>query len=128
MSCNNGNFSDDVKVFFKLDDELKGVSKGIKDIRSNKTTIEERIANHMEQNDLPETISTSGKIKIYKSKSTTPINKPMIHESAVELFGAEKADSLMKHIESKRETTEKVRIKRVNQSSDNKSKKSKTSE
>ena len=52
----------------------------------------------------------------------------MIHESAVELFGAEKADSLMKQIESKRETTEKVRIKRVNQSSDNKSKKSKTSE
>lgn len=121
-------FSEDVTVFFKLDDELKGVSKGIKDIRTNKTTIEERITTHMEQNDLPETVSTGGKIKIYKSKSTTPITKTMIQESAVELFGAEKADLLMKHIESKRETTEKVRIKRVNKPAAKKAKKSKSSE
>ena len=82
MSFSTGNFSSDVSDFFKLDDKLKGVSKGIKDIKNDKTTVEERIANHMEQNDLPETISEAGKIKIYKSKITTPINKVMIQESA----------------------------------------------
>ena len=117
MSSSTGNFSSDVINFFKLDDELKGVSKGIKDIKTNKTTVEERIASHMEQNDLPETVSTDGTIKIYKSKSTTPINKVMIQESACDLFGSEKADELMKHIESKREVTEKIRIKRVAKSS-----------
>ena len=78
----------------------------------------------MEENDIPETISSSGKIKVYTSKNSTPINKALIEEAATELFGKEKAEELVKHIESKREVVEKTRIRRVAPSS----KKAKTSQ
>ena len=122
MSSNQGNFTSQVSDFLKLDDELKNVAKGVKDLKTNKTSLEERIAQHMEENGIPETISTSGKIKVYTSKSMTPINKALIEEAATELFGKDHAEKLLGHIESKRELVEKTRIKRVTPS-----KKAKTS-
>ena len=124
MSSTPGNFTTQVTDFLKIDDELKNVAKGVKDLKSNKTSLEERIAQHMEENGIPETISSSGKIKVYTSKSSTPINKALIEEAASELFGKEKAEELIKHIESKREVVEKTRIRRVAPSS----KKAKTSQ
>ena len=123
MSSTPGNFTSQVTDFLKIDDELKNVAKGVKDLKTNKTSLEERIAHHMEENGIPETISSSGKIKVYTSKSSTPINKALIEEAASELFGKKKADELVKHIESKREVVEKTRIRRVSSSS----KKAKTS-
>ena len=66
--------------------------------------------------------SSSGKIKVYTSKSMTPINKALIEEAATELFGKDQAEKLIGHIESKRELVERTRIKRVTPS-----KKAKTS-
>lgn len=110
---NDQEFAGHVDVFFKLDDELKGVSEEIKDLKSNRSSVEGRIAKHMHENGIPETISPSGKIKVYKSKSSSPMNKALVEESATELFGADQAARLMKHIEEKREVTEKIKIKRV---------------
>lgn len=106
-------FAGHVDVFFKLDDELRGVSKEIKDLKSNKLSVEERIATHMHEHDIPETISSSGKIRVYKSKSSSPMNKALVEKSATELFGADQSARLMKYIEEKREVTEKIKIKRV---------------
>lgn len=122
MDSSSGNFTSQVTDFLKLDDELKNVAKGVKDLKTNKTSLEERIAQHMEERGIPETISSSGKIKIYTSKSSTPINKALIEESATELFGKESADKLISLIESKREVVEKTRIKRVASTSNKKSK------
>jgi hypothetical protein len=124
MSFTTGNFTNQVTDFLKLDDELKNVAKGVKDLKTNKTSLEERIAQHMEENGIPETISTSGKIKVYTSKSSTPINKALIEEAAAELFGKESAEKLLSHIESKRDVVEKTRIRRVSPAS----KKAKTSQ
>lgn len=63
-------FAGHVDVFFKLDDELRGVSEEIKDLKSNRSSMEGRIAKHMHENGIPETISPSGKIKVYKSKNS----------------------------------------------------------
>lgn len=123
MSFSTGNFTTQVTDFLKIDDELKNVAKGVKDLKTNKISLEERIAQHMEDNGIPETISSSGKIKVYTSKSSTPINKALIEEAATELFGKDGAQKLIAHIESKREVTEKTRIKRVSAST----KKAKTS-
>ena len=124
MSFTPGNFTSQVTDFIKIDDELKNVAKGVKDLKTNKTSLEERIAQHMEENGIPETISSSGKIKVYTSKISTPINKALIEEAASELFGREKAEELVNHIESKREVVEKTRVRRVAPSS----KKAKTSQ
>lgn len=112
-SNDDKDFAGHVDVFFKLDDELRGVSEEIKDLRSNRSSMEGRIAKHMHENGIPETISPSGKIKVYKSKSSSPMNKALIEEAATELFGADQAARLMKHVEGKREVVEKIRIKRV---------------
>lgn len=106
-------FAGHVDVFFKIDDELKDASEEIKDLKSNRASLEGRIARHMHDNGIPETISPSGKIKVYSSKSSAPMNKALIEESATELFGADQAARLMKHVKGKREVTEKIRIKRV---------------
>lgn len=124
MSLDTGNFTNQVTDFLKIDDELKNVAKGVKDLKTNKTTLEDRIAQHMEENGIPETISSSGKIKVYTSKSSTPINKALIEEAAAELFGKEAAEKLTTLIESKREVVEKTRIRRIASSS----KKAKTSQ
>lgn len=116
MSSNSGNFTSQVTDFLKIDDELKNVAKGVKDLKTNKTSLEERIARHMEENGIPETISSSGKIKVYTSKSSTPINKALIEEAATELFGKDNAEKLISHIESKRDVVEKTRIRRVSPS------------
>ena len=113
MALDIGKFNVDVQDFLKVDDELKGVSKEMKGMKSNKTTLEERIAKHMEDNNIPETISDVGKIKVYKSKSNTPFNKALVEEASLELLGSEMSEKLMKFIESKREVTEKTRIKRM---------------
>ncbi|CAM9214189.1 unnamed protein product [Ectocarpus sp. 4 AP-2014] len=102
-----------VDVFFRLDDELKGVSKEMKDLRSKRSSLEGRIARHMHENGIPETISQSGKIKVYKSKSMAPMNKALVEQAATELPGADYASRLMKHVEEKRGVVEKIRIKRV---------------
>lgn len=124
-STENQEFAGHVDVFFKLDDELKGVSEEIKDLKSSRSSMEGKIARHMQENGIPETISPSGKIKVFKSKSSAPMNKALIEASANELFGADQAARLMKHIESKRGVVEKVRIKRVSGSSNTSKKKSK---
>lgn len=67
----------------------------------------------MQENDIPETISPSGKIKMYKSKTSAPMNKALVEEAATELFGADQAARLMKHIEGKRGVIEKIKIKRA---------------
>ena len=110
-------FAGHVDVFFKVDDELRGASEEIKDLKSSRSSLEGRIARHMHENGIPETISPSGKIKVYKSKCSAPINKALIEEAAVELFGGDQATRLLKHIESKREVTEKIKIKRVSATS-----------
>ncbi|CAM9091125.1 unnamed protein product [Ectocarpus sp. 12 AP-2014] len=106
-------FAGHVDVFFKLDDELRDVSDEIKGLKSSKLSLEGQIAKHMHENDIPETISPSGKIKVYKSKSSAPMNKALIEEAAVELFGSDQAARLLKHIEEKRVIVEKIKIKRV---------------
>ena len=113
MSVDSGKFTVDVKDFLKLDDELKGVSKEIRGLKTNKSSLEDRISKHMEDNNIPETFSDVGKIKIYKSKSNTPFNKALVEEASLELFGSDQTQRLMNHIESKREVTEKTRIKRM---------------
>lgn len=123
-STDDQEFAGHVDVFFKLDDELKGVSEEIKDLKSSRSSIEGRIARHMQENGIPETISSSGKIKVYKSKSSAPMNKALIESAASELFGADQAARLMKHIEGKRGVVEKVKIKRVSGSSNTLKKKS----
>ncbi|CAM9104629.1 unnamed protein product [Ectocarpus sp. 8 AP-2014] len=106
-------FAGHVDVFFKIDDELRGASEEIKDLKSSRSSLEGRIARHMHENGIPETISPSGKIKIYRSKSSAPMNKTLVEESATELFGADQAARLMKHVQEKRGVTEKIKIKRV---------------
>lgn len=113
MSLNTGTFNVDVQDFIKLDDELKGVSKEIKGLKNNKTSLEEKITKHMKDNNIPETFSDVGRLKIYKSKSNTPFNKALVEEASLELFGSEQSEKLMKFIESKREVTETTRIKRM---------------
>ena len=112
-SNNEEDFAGHVDIFFKVDDELRGVSEEIKDLKSSRSSLEGRIARHMHENGIPETISPSGKIKVYSSKSSAPMNKALIEEAATELFGGAQAARLMKHIEGKRGVTEKIRIKRV---------------
>lgn len=111
---NDDEFAGHVDVFFKLDDELRGVSEEIKDLKSSKSSLEGRIARHMHENGIPETISPSGKIKIFKSKSIKPMNKSLVEEAATELFGSDQAARLLKHIGEKRGVVEKMKIKRVN--------------
>ncbi|CAM9101640.1 unnamed protein product [Sphacelaria rigidula] len=67
----------------------------------------------MHDNGIPETISPSGKIKVYSSKTSSPINKALIEEAATELFDEDQAARLVKHIEEKRGVTEKIKLKRV---------------
>lgn len=113
MESNSEDFAGHVDVFFRVDDELRGVSEEIKDLKSSKSKLESRIARHMHDNDIPETISPAGKIKIYKSKTIGPMNKALVEEAAAELFGADQAARLMKHICGKRGVVEKIKIKRT---------------
>jgi hypothetical protein len=112
-SDNDEEFVGNVNVFLKVDDELRGVSEEIKDLKCSRSSLEGRIARHMHDNGIPETISPSGKIKVYSSKTSSPINKALIEEAATELFGEDQAARLVKHIEEKRGVTEKIKLKRV---------------
>lgn len=108
------NFAEHVDNFFKIDDELSGVSREIKDLKSSRSSMESRIAKHMHENGIPETIAPSGKkIKLYKSKCSSPVSKALVERTATELFGPDQTARLMNHIEENREVIEKIKIKRV---------------
>lgn len=115
MSSSNEEFATIVQKFIDIDDQLKSVGSQVKDMKTNKQTLEKRIMEHMESNDIPETSIKSDKIKLLKTKSSSPFNKNIVLESAVELFGQGEADRLLAHIENKKEFIEKNKIKRLSE-------------
>ncbi|CAM9208551.1 unnamed protein product [Pylaiella littoralis] len=113
MASNQQEFAGHVDDFFRVDDKHRGASEEMRGLRTNKSDLESRIARHMHENGIPETVSPSGSLKIYTGKTRVPMNKALVEEAAAELFGDDQAARLLKLIDSKRAVVEKLKLKRT---------------
>lgn len=105
-----------IKTFASIDDEMKRMSVEMKQLRTNKTTLEENISNEMTQQEIDEvSCQDDTKVKMYtKKKTSNPFKKPNVESCAVKLFGEDKAKLLVKMIEDMQETEESTGLKRLN--------------
>lgn len=112
-------FETDLQVFTEIDDELRRVAEEVKTLRNDKLALEQSISAHMVENQIEEheCHDKDTKIKIFTKKSSTnTFTKPIVYECAQILFGADKAESLVKMIDDRRETKESTGIKRMSMS------------
>lgn len=106
-----------VKTWVSIDDELKALNKTAKDLRSTKSQLEDNILTFM-QKYKHETIDiTNGKLKRTVSQSVKPIKEELILNTLTEYIkDPSQAQIITDLIKSKRETTEKVNLRRLNNS------------
>lgn len=115
-------FDESLVAFVEVDDELKRVGQVTKDLRKNKAALEAAISAHMVENDIPEKkCEDTSRIKIFTKKSTkTLYNKSGVYECAQLLFGTEKASSLIRLMEEKKDVRESTGLKRLRGGNDKK--------
>lgn len=81
-----------IKKYLAVDDELIEINKQVKEIRKNKSVLDEEIKTYMIENNIAKVDIGSGSLRISKSKPVKKINKKIV------------SDILKEHVEEKAET------------------------
>lgn len=107
-------FTRSLGEFLAVDDEIKRVSQEAKELRRNKTVLEDAISCHMLDNDLDEGKFEASTVRVVKKqKSNNAFTRSNVQQCALTLFGAESAESLLRMIDDLKQTTESHGIKRM---------------
>jgi|TARA_B110000977_G_scaffold166693_1_gene214709 hypothetical protein len=110
-------FKIDVKNYIELDNQIKEFQDIIKKIKKDKEKLEGHILHYMTTNGLNDKdINLSdGKLRCFTSKTSSSVNKKHIENSLALFFKGDydKAKQVTDFIFSKREITQKVKLKRT---------------
>lgn len=105
-----------IKRWVELDNKIKSTAEEVRDIRTEKSVINDEILEIIEEKQLGKaTVNISdGKLKFVNSKSTAPLTLTYIEKCLSELItNGKQVEQIMSYIKKNRETKTTMEIKRV---------------
>ena len=105
-----------IKRWVELDNLIKTTSEGVRDIRTEKTVINDEILEIIEEKQLGKaTVNISdGKLKFVSAKTTAPLTLTYIEKCLSDLItNGKQVEQIMAYIKKNRETKTSMEIKRV---------------
>jgi hypothetical protein len=108
-------FSENVKQWIILDNQMKLYNDKLKELRKAKNDIENTILDHVNKHSLTNSIVkiTDGKLKFGEYKQTSPISLKYVEQCIVKCLGEEKVKQIMEFIKKNREVKSSLEIKRI---------------
>jgi hypothetical protein len=105
-----------IKRWVELDNQIKATSEGVRDIRTEKSVINDEILEIIEEKQLGKaTVNISdGKLRFVQTKTTAPLTLTYIEKCLSELItNGKQVEQIMAYIKKKRDTKTIMEIKRV---------------
>lgn len=84
-----------IKEYIVLDDDLTQLNKQVKEIRTNKTNLENIIKQHMIDSNIAQLNTKNGSIKVSKSKLAKKLNKKVLTDLLLDNLTEEKAHTIL---------------------------------
>ena len=117
LNDNNPNFvefKNNIKLWLKMDDDIRTLSKALKDLKKKKVDLNPIILEFMEKNDLKHLNTNDGKIQYSKSLTTKPLNKKTLVNRLGDFFkDLNKGQNVANFILDNRDKAERIRLKRT---------------
>jgi len=108
-------FKEKVKEWLSLDDDIKTLNSHIKERKKRKNDLTPEILDFMNKHKIEDMNSDGHKLKYAESKVKKPINKDYIQKQLTNfLKNTQQADQATDFLLNNRETTTKIRLKRIN--------------
>lgn len=106
-------FKENIKVWLKMDDDIKTLQNALKEIKKKKEEMTPKILSFMKNNELKHLDTNDGKIQYKSSFVSKPLNKKMIINRLGDYFkDFEKGANAAAFILENREKEEKIRLTR----------------
>jgi septal ring factor EnvC (AmiA/AmiB activator) len=115
MSTGTNHLDKTIQNWVELDNELKKLNEKVKDIRTRKNDIEDKIITYVEDNNMNNSVVniTDGKIKFCETKQTSPLTLGFLEKCLSEVIANQsQVKQIVDYIKSKRETKMVPEIKR----------------
>ena len=105
-SINPNNLEKTIQTWVELDNEIKRINEKVKDLRSRKNDVEDKIMTHVENNDMNNSFIniTDGKLKFCETKQTAPLTLGFLEKCLGEVIANQgQVKQIVDYIKSKRE-------------------------
>jgi septal ring factor EnvC (AmiA/AmiB activator) len=110
-----GNLEKSIQSWVELDNELKKLNDKVKEVRTHKNDIEDKIMVYVENNEMNNNVVniSDGKLKFCETKQTSPLTLGFLEKCLSEVIANQgQVKQIMDYIKSKRETKVVPEIKR----------------
>ncbi len=110
-----GNLEKTIQSWVELDNELKKLNDKVKEIRTRKNDVEDKIMVYVENNEMNNSVVniSDGKLKFCETKQTSPLTLGFLEKCLSEVIANQsQVKQIMDYIKSKRETKVVPEIKR----------------
>jgi hypothetical protein len=110
-----GNLEKSIQSWVELDNELKKLNDKVKEIRTRKNDVEDKIMVYVENNEMNNSVVniSDGKLKFCETKQTSPLTLGFLEKCLSEVIANQsQVKQIMDYIKGKRETKVVPEIKR----------------
>jgi hypothetical protein len=110
-----GNLEKSIQSWVELDNELKKLNDKVKEIRTRKNDVEDKIMVYVENNEMNNSVVniSDGKLKFCETKQTSPLTLGFLEKCLSEVIATQShVQQIMDYIKGKRETKVVPEIKR----------------
>ena len=110
-----GNLEKSIQSWVELDNELKKLNDKVKEVRTHKNDVEDKIMVYVENNEMNNNVVniSDGKLKFCETKQTSPLTLGFLEKCLSEVIANQgQVKQIMDYIKSKRETKVVPEIKR----------------
>ena len=110
-----GNLEKSIQSWVELDNELKKLNDTVKELRTRKNDVEDKIMGYVENNEMNNSVVniSDGKLKFCETKQTSPLTLGFLEKCLSEVIANQsQVKQIMDYIKSKRETKVVPEIKR----------------
>jgi hypothetical protein len=104
--ANNGNLEKSIQRWVELDNELKHLNERVKDLRTCKNDMEDKIIDYVSTHDTNNNVIniTDGKLKVCETKQTMPITLGFLEKCLGDIISNQsQVKQIMEYIKGKRE-------------------------
>ena len=105
-AANNGNLEKSIQKWVELDNEMKLLNEQVKDLRTRKNDMEDKIIDYVNEHDMNNNIVniTDGKLKFCETKQTMPITLGFLEKCLGDIISNQnQVKQIMEYIKGKRE-------------------------
>tara|TARA_Y200000002_G_scaffold381134_1_gene394325 strand:+ start:889 stop:1296 length:408 start_codon:yes stop_codon:yes gene_type:complete len=107
-------FKEDVKLWLKLDDDIKTLNEAIKERKTKKNEITPRLLDFMEKHEINDLNTNEGHLKFQKSLRSKPLSKKYLMDRLGFYFkNNSKSEKIVNFLYNNREKTETTNLKRI---------------